>query len=93
MFHKFTFPVPGTLRGFLDNDTTTRDKISLKVLGVKKGKSGGVAMMMKTGMRLVQYYIFFFYGPPIPQNNLSSQDIAIVSGIGVNLETTFFSPR
>ena len=43
-------PVPGTMRGVLDNETTPRDRISLNVLGMTKDKSGDASMMLKTGM-------------------------------------------
>ena len=46
----FTTPVPGTLRGVLYNYTTTRDKNSLNGLGIIKGGSGGLSMMLKTVM-------------------------------------------
>ena len=59
VFHKFTPPVSSTLREILDNDTTTRDKISLKVLGMAKVESGGVFMMMKTVMKVAQGYTIF----------------------------------
>ena len=62
----FTTPVPGTLREVLDNDITTREKIYLNGLGMTKGESGGIYMMMKTGMEVSQYYNVFNYGPPIP---------------------------
>ena len=65
-FPNFTTPVPGTLRKVLDNDTTTRDKFYLNGLGMKKGESGGVSIMLKTGMELVQYYTVFSYVPTIP---------------------------
>ena len=44
-FPNSTTPVPGTLMEVLDNDTTTRDKIYLNGLGMKKGKSGGASMI------------------------------------------------
>ena len=51
----------------LENDTTTRDKISLNWLGIKKSKSGGASMMLKTVMEVAQDYTVFKYKPPIPQ--------------------------
>ena len=51
-FPKFAASVSGTLREILDNDTTTRDKITLKLLGETKGKSGVVAIMLKTGIKV-----------------------------------------
>ena len=33
----------------LYNETTPRDKISLDVLGMKKGKPGGTYIILKTG--------------------------------------------
>ena len=56
-FPKFTFPVPGTLREVLDNDTKTREKRYLNGLNITKGESGGVSMMPKTGMGVAQDYI------------------------------------
>ena len=55
----FTTPVPGTLREVLDNDTTTRDKSYLNGLNMTKGESGGVSMMLKTGMEVAQHYNVF----------------------------------
>ena len=63
----FTTPVPGTLRKVLDKDTTTREKGHLKGLNMTKGESGGLYMMIKTGMEVSQYYTVFNYGSPIPQ--------------------------
>ena len=47
-----------TLREILDNDMTTRDKISLNWLGMEIGKSGGLFMVMKTVMEVAQDYTF-----------------------------------
>ena len=60
---KFTTPVSWTLREVMYNDTTTRYNIYLKWLGVKKYESGDVAMMLKTGKKMVQDYIVFNYTP------------------------------
>ena len=65
-FPNFTTPVPGTLMEVLDNDTTTRDKIYLNGLGMKKGKSGGASMILKTGIEVAQDYTVLNYGPPRP---------------------------
>ena len=91
MFPKFTALVSGTWSEIIYNYTTTIDIIHLKVLGVEKGEYGGVAMMLKTGIKLAQDYIFSNYVPPIPQNNIKSQDIMIVAGTGVNLSPIFSS--
>ena len=45
------------------------------MLGVTKGKSGGVYMILKTRMELAQNYNVFNYGPPIPHKFTKSQDI------------------
>ena len=47
VFTKFTTPVSETLRKILDNDTTTRDKIPLKILRATKVESGSVAVMLE----------------------------------------------
>ena len=83
-FLNLTTPVPGTLRGVLENDTTPGNKISLNGLGMKKYKSGGTSMMLKTGMELAQYYNIFNYVPPRPHKYLKSQDRKIVAGPGMN---------
>ena len=88
----FTTPVPGTLRGVIENDTTPRDKISLNGLGIKKGKSGVASMMLKIVMEVAQYYNVFNYGPPRPQKDLKSQDRKIVAGPGMKPETKFVLP-
>ena len=46
----FDLKLPGTLREVLDNETITRDNISLTRLGMTKGKSGVTSMMLKTGV-------------------------------------------
>ena len=78
-FHNFTTPVTGTLREVIGNDTTPRDKIFLNVLGVKKCKSGGASMIIKTGMEVYQDYTVFNSGLTRPQKDLKSQDITIIS--------------
>ena len=65
-FPNITTPVSGTLRGFLENDTTTGDKNFLNGLGMTKGESGGVSMIMKTVVEVAQYYTVFNYIPPRP---------------------------
>ena len=62
-FPNFTTPMPGTLRGFLDNDIAPRDKISLNGLGIKKVKAVGLSKILKTGLEVAQYYTVFNYGP------------------------------
>ena len=63
MLPKFTAPVSETLREILDNDTTTRDKTPLKGLGVTKGESGGVSVMLEKRMKVAQHYTVFKYNP------------------------------
>ena len=63
--------------------------MSLNGLGVTRGESGGVSMMLKTGMEVAQYYSVFKYGPPRPQNDINSQDKTIVVGQRVNLAPKF----
>ena len=48
LFPNFVTPMTGMLREVLDNDITPKDKISLNGLGTKKGKYGGLSIMMKT---------------------------------------------
>ena len=64
-FPNFTTPVPGTLRKVLDNNTTTRDKFYLNGLGMKKGESGGVSILFKTGMEVAQYYTVLLFAPTL----------------------------
>ena len=45
---------------------------------MKKGKSGGASMMLKTGMGVAQYCTAFNYGTLRPKKYLKSQDIKIV---------------
>ena len=87
---KFTAPAAGTLREVLDDDTTTRDKNSLNRLGVIKGGSGGVDMMLKTGTEVTQDYNFFKYGTPRPQKHMKYQDRTTVAGPGANLAPLVF---
>ena len=72
---KFTIPVTETLREFLDNDTTTRDKITLNGLGMKKDKSISVSVIMKIGTEVAEYCTVLNYRPPIPQKGVGSEDI------------------
>ena len=58
--------VSGAMREVLDNDTTAREKVSLNGLGMTKGQFEGVSMMLKTGMKVDQYYTSFKNVPPIP---------------------------
>ena len=92
MFTKFTVPVSGTLMEILGNDTKTRDKTPIKLLGVTKGEYGGVVMILKVGMKVAQDYNVFNYRTPIPQNNVNSKDRKIVEGTGVNLGQKVFLP-
>ena len=62
MFPNLTPPVSWTLRGVLENDTTKTDKFSLNGLGMTKGESGGVSMMLKTVMEVAQDYSVLNYG-------------------------------
>ena len=76
----------------LGNDTKTRDKTPIKLLGVTKGEYGGVVMILKVGMKVAQDYNVFNYRTPIPQNNVNSKDRKIVEGTGVNLGQKVFLP-
>ena len=58
-FPNFTTPMPGTLREVLENDIAPREKIYLNGLGITKGKSGGLFMMMETGLEVAQDYTVF----------------------------------
>ena len=87
---KFTAPLSRTLMGILYNDTKIRDKKSQSIRG-EKGESRCVAMMLKTGIKMANYYTVFNYGPLIPQKNIKSQDITIVAGKGNNLAPNLFS--
>ena len=49
-FPNFTTPVSVTRGKVFDNETTTRNTITLNELGMTKGKSGRVSMMLKTVM-------------------------------------------
>ena len=66
----FTTPVSGTLREFIENDTTKRDKISLNGLGEKIGKYVGASMVLKTVMEVAQYYTISNYRPQRPQKDV-----------------------
>ena len=92
MFPNFTTPIPGTLREVLDNDIAPTDKISLNGLGMKKGKYGGLSMILKTVLEVDQDYSIFNYGPPIPQKDLKSQYRTIVTGPGMKPAPKFVLP-
>ena len=59
LFPNFTTPVPGTMREVLGNDTTLREKISFNGFVITRIKSVGASMMLRTGMGVDQYYIYF----------------------------------
>ena len=65
VFPKFTASGPGTFREVIDNDTTTRDKMSLNGLKATKGQPISVSMMLKTGMEAPEDHNNLNYGPPI----------------------------
>ena len=75
----FTTPIPGTLRGVLDNDITPRYNISLNGLGIKKVKSGGLSLMLKTVMEVSQDCTIFNYVPPSSHEYLKYQGRTIVA--------------
>ena len=54
-FHNFVTSLSGTLKKVLENDTATRYKISLNDLVVTKDKPGGVSIILKNGMEVVEY--------------------------------------
>ena len=87
-----TTSMPGTPREVLENDITPRDEISLNGLGMKKGKSGGLSMMSKTGMEVAQYYTVFNYVPQIQHKNLKYQDRTIVDQAGMKPSPKTFLP-
>ena len=53
-FPMFAAPVSGMLKEIIDNNNTTRYKISLNGLGMKKIEYVVVSMMLKTGMKVAQ---------------------------------------
>ena len=55
-FPNFNTPRTGTLREVHDNEITPIDKIYLNRLGITKGKSRGLSMMLKTGLEVAQGY-------------------------------------
>ena len=54
-----------------------------------KGEYVRVAMMLKTGTKVTQYYSIFRYGRPIPHNRVKYQYRTIVEDTGVNLAPKF----
>ena len=88
----FTTPMPGTIRGVLDNDTAPRDKIFLGGLGMKEVKTGVLSMILKTGMEVAQYYTVFNYGSPIPQKDLKSKVRTILAQPGMKTAPKFTLP-
>ena len=63
-FPNFTTPIPGTLREVIDNEIIPGYKITLNGLGMKKGKSICLSIMLKKGMEVARYCTVFKYGPP-----------------------------
>ena len=90
---KSTTPGSGTLREVLDNDTTTRDKMYLNGLGVKKSNSISLSMMLKKVIEMAEYCTVFNYGPQITQRRVKFKDIMILEGKGFNPEQKMISPR
>ena len=76
---------------FLDNENTPRYKISLKGVGMTKGKSVGFSMMLKIGTEVGQHYTVLNYGPPNPLKDLNSQGRTTVDQAGMKPEPIFFS--
>ena len=91
VFPNFTTPLTGSIRGVLYNDTSTRDKIPINGLGMTKGESVIVYIMLKTGTEVAQDRTFFNKVPSIPQKDVKFQYRTIVAGTGVNLAQIFFS--
>ena len=56
LFLNLTTPVSGTLREVIGNNNATREKAYLNGLGMKKGEYGGVSMIPRTGLEVVQDY-------------------------------------
>ena len=88
----FNTPETGTLREVLDNDNTTREKNYLNGLGMTKGESGGISIMLKTVIEVAQDYTVFNYRPPIPQKYLKPQDRTIVAGPGMKPAPKYVLP-
>ena len=89
MFAKFITSGNGMLRKVLDNDTTTRNTISLNGLGVTKGQSTSVYVMLKTGMVLSEDHTIFNYGTTILHKGLKYKDRKVVVRPRVNKTPTF----
>ena len=64
---------PGALREVIENNTTTKYKLSPNGLEITKGHSLSVSMMLKTEMEAVEDCTIFKYGPPISKNKLSQR--------------------
>ena len=92
VFLSFTTPVEGTLNEVIENDTTTRNEISLQGSEMTKGKSVGASIMLKIGKEVAQYYTVSRYGNPIPQKDLKYQDKKIVAGPGMKPTPKWFLP-
>ena len=90
VFPNFPISMPGTLRGVLDNYIEPRNKISLNGLGMTKVKTGGLSMILKTGLEAVQYYNVFNHVPQIPQKDLKSQVKTILAQPGMNPAPNLF---
>ena len=58
----------------IDNNTTTRDKMSLNELGVLKVQSISVSIIIKTGMEVEEDCIVFNHGSPRTQEEVKPKD-------------------
>ena len=92
VFHKFTNPCPGNLMQGMDNNTTTRDIMSLNGLGITQVEAVSVSMMIKILMEVAEDCNVLIIGPPRPQKGVKSKYRTKSTNIGVKLAPTFVIP-
>ena len=74
LFPRFNASGPGTLKGVIDNDTTTRYNIFPQWVRDKKRKTRRAVYDAETEIEVAQYYTVLKYRPPRPHKDLKSQD-------------------
>ena len=57
----------------------------IEAIQEEKEESGGVSIILETGMEVTQNYSFLNYRPPIPHKYLKQQYRTIFTGTGMNL--------
>ena len=61
---------------------TKIDITYLNGVGVKKGESVSLSIILRKGMKMVEYFKVFNYRPPIPEIGINTKDRNIIRSWG-----------